>query len=118
MPDQLRKKKSASKRLTAITELAFDDISQDLTRPEYRQGGTLGDDLKHWFWAKFFQQYRLLFLYYAPSKVIVRAWVNDKDTKLTKTPNAPTKAATTPTWCSARCWEGDTRLMNGIGIRS
>jgi len=73
--------KNASKRLAAITKLAFDAIPQDPTRPEYRQGGTLGDDHKHWFRAKFFQQYRLFFRYHAPSKVIVYAWVNDEDTK-------------------------------------
>ncbi len=74
-------KKNASKRLAAITKLAFDVIPQDPARPEYRQGGTLGDDHKHWFRAKFFQQYRLFFRYHAPSKVIVFAWVNDEDTK-------------------------------------
>jgi toxin YhaV len=74
-------KKNASKRLAAITKLAFDVIPQDPTRPEYRQGNTLGDDYKHWFRAKFFQQYRLFFRYHAPSKVIVLAWVNDEDTK-------------------------------------
>ncbi len=52
------------------------------TRPEYRQGTTLGDGYKHWFRAKFFQQYRLFFRYHASSKVIVLAWwVNDEDTK-------------------------------------
>ena len=74
-------KKNASKRLAAITKLAFDVVPQDPARPEYRQGGTLGDDHKHWFRAKFFQQYRLFFRYHAPSKVIVFAWVNDEDTK-------------------------------------
>ena len=74
-------KKNASKRLAAITKLAFDVIPQDPTRPEYRQGGTLGDEHKHWFRAKFFQQCRLFFRYHAPSKVIVFAWVNDEDTK-------------------------------------
>jgi len=74
-------KKNASKRLAAITKLAFDVIPQDPTRPEYRQGNTLGDDYKHWFRAKFFQQYRLFFRYHARSKVIVLAWVNDDDTK-------------------------------------
>ncbi len=74
-------KKNASKRLAAITKLAFDVIPQDPTRPEYRQGGTLGDEHKHWFRAKFFQQYRLFFRYHAPSKVIVFAWVNDEDSK-------------------------------------
>jgi toxin YhaV len=75
------KKRSASKRLAAIRKLAFDVIPQDPTRPEYRQGGTLGENRKHWFRAKFFQQYRLFFRYHAPSKVIVYAWVNDENTK-------------------------------------
>ena len=74
-------KKNASKRLAAITKLAFDVIPQDPTRPEYRQGNTLGEAHKHWFRAKFFQQYRLFFRYHVPSKVIVLAWVNDEDTK-------------------------------------
>jgi toxin YhaV len=74
-------KKNASKRLAAITKLAFDVVPQDPTRPEYRQGNTLGEEHKHWFRAKFFQQYRLFFRYHAPSKVIVLAWVNDEDTK-------------------------------------
>ena len=74
-------KKNASKRLAAITKLAFDVIPQDPTRPEYRQGGTLGDAHKHWFRAKFFQQYRLFFRYHAAAKVIVFAWVNDDDSK-------------------------------------
>ena len=74
-------KKNATKRLAAITKLAFEIIPQDPARPEYRQGRTLGDNFKHWFRAKFFQQYRLFFRYHAPSKVIVFAWVNDEDTK-------------------------------------
>ena len=74
-------KKNASKRLTAITRLAFDVIPQDPTRPEYRQGHTLGDEHKHWFRAKFFQQYRLFFRYHAPSKMIVLAWVNDETSR-------------------------------------
>lgn len=74
-------KKNASKRLAAITKLAFDVIPQDPTRPEYRQGGTLGDAHKHWFRAKFFQQYRLFFRYHATARVLVFAWVNDDDSK-------------------------------------
>lgn len=74
-------KKNATKRLAAITKLAFDIIPQDPARPEYRQGDTLGADYKHWFRAKFFQQYRLFFRYHAAGKVIVLAWVNDEDTK-------------------------------------
>ena len=74
-------KRNATKRLAAIAKLAFDVIPQDPTRPEYRQGGTLGDQHKYWFRAKFFQQYRLFFRYHAPSKVIVLAWVNGEDSK-------------------------------------
>jgi toxin YhaV len=74
-------KKNASKRLTAIAKLAFEVIPQDPSRSEYRQGNTLGEDHKHWFRAKFFQQYRLFFRYHAKSKLIVFAWVNDEETK-------------------------------------
>ena len=74
-------KKNATKRLAEITKLAFEVIPQDPTRPEYRQGNTLGDAYKHWFRAKFFQQYWLFFRYHAQSKIIVLAWVNDENTK-------------------------------------
>lgn len=74
-------KKNATKKLAAIVRLAFDIIPTDPAKPEYRQGNTLGEENKHWFRAKFFQQYRLFFRYHAASKVIVFAWVNDDDTK-------------------------------------
>lgn len=79
-PDSYQNK-NASKRLAAISKLAFEVIPQDPARSEYRQGKTLGDEHQHWFRAKFFQQYRLFFRYHAPSKVIVYAWVNDDSTK-------------------------------------
>lgn len=75
------KRKSRTQRLAAITKLAFDVIPEDPTRPEYRQGGTLGDDRKHWFRAKFYQQYRLFFRFHAAKKIIVYAWLNDEDSK-------------------------------------
>ena len=74
-------KKNATKRLAASAKLAFEVIPQDPARTEYRQGNTLGEDYKHWFRAKFFQQYRLFFRYHAATKVILYAWVNDEDTK-------------------------------------
>lgn len=74
-------KKNDSKRLAAIHKLAFEIIPQDPTLADYRQGKTLGDNYKHWFRAKFFQQYRLFFRYHLESKVIVYAWVNDTDNK-------------------------------------
>ena len=53
--EALKKKAPAgyTKRLAAIAKLAFDVIPQDPSRPEYRQGATLGADGKHWFRAKF-----------------------------------------------------------------
>lgn len=74
-------KKNTAKRLAAIVKLAFEVIPQDPARPEYRQGNTLGEEHKHWFRAKFFQQYRLFFRFHATSRIIVFAWVNDEDTK-------------------------------------
>lgn len=73
-------KKNASKRLAAITRLIFEIIPADPTRPEYRQGHTLGAGHTHWFRARFFQQYRLFFRYDVTSRVIVYAWVNDEQT--------------------------------------
>ena len=73
--------KNATKRLAAIAKLMFEVIPQDPARPEYRQGNTLGDAHKHWFRAKFFQQYRLFFRFHAQARLIVFAWVNDENTK-------------------------------------
>jgi toxin YhaV len=74
-------KKNATKRLAAIHKLAYEVIPQDPTKSDYRQGKTLGENNKHWFRAKFFQQYRLFFRYDIQSKVIVYAWVNDDSSK-------------------------------------
>lgn len=75
------RKKNATRRLAAIFKLAFETIPQDPTRSEYRQGNTLGDSYKHWFRAKFFQQYRLFFRFHLESKIIVFAWVNVENSK-------------------------------------
>jgi len=75
------KKKNDTKQLAAIHKLAFETIPQDPESPNYRQGKALGDNYKHWFRAKFFQQYRLFFRFDSKSKVIIYAWVNDDGTK-------------------------------------
>lgn len=75
------KKKNPTKRLAAIIQLAFNEIPQDPTRNKYRQGETLGDEHKHWFRAKFYQQYRLFFRYHQESKIIIYASVNDTNSK-------------------------------------
>lgn len=76
------KKKRAAKLLAAVLKVAFEDIPSDPTRDTYRQGGTLGDEYKHWFRAKFLQQFGLFFRYQqsADAKIIILAWVNDDTT--------------------------------------
>lgn len=76
------KRKRAAKLLAAVSKVAFEDIPSDPTRDVYRQGSTLGEDYKHWFRAKFLQQFRLFFRYQqsASAKLIVLAWVNDDST--------------------------------------
>jgi toxin YhaV len=74
-------KKNAAKRQAAVLKVAFELIPQDPTHARFRQGDTLGDEYKHWFRAKFLQQYRLFFRYDVKTKTILLAWVNDEDTK-------------------------------------
>lgn len=76
------RKKRAAKLLASVLKVAFEDIPSDPTRDIYRQGATLGKEYKHWFRAKFAQQFRLFFRYQRSSeaKIIVLAWVNDGST--------------------------------------
>lgn len=74
------KKKNCTKRLAAIFKLVTEVIPADPSAPQFRQGNALGTERKHWFRAKFFQQYRLFFRFDSASKVIVLAWVNDDGT--------------------------------------
>lgn len=69
-----------AKLLAALLKLTFEIIPDDPSRPEYRQGGTLGARRKHWFRAKFgAQRFRLFFRYSSEAKVIVYVWVNDSE---------------------------------------
>jgi len=70
-----------AKTLAAITTLILDRIPQNPLSPEFRQGNTLGPEHRHWFRAKFGQnRFRLFFRADARAKIIVYAWVNDRDT--------------------------------------
>lgn len=74
-------KKNESKRFAAIQKLIFEIIPQNPTSTDFRQGTTLGNSYKHWFRAKFFQQYRLFFRFHKQSKTIIYGWVNDEKNK-------------------------------------
>jgi len=70
-----------AKLLEALRKLVFETIPLDPSRPEYRQGVTLGDDRKHWFRAKFGSgRFRLFFRYSSSARIIIFAWVNDETT--------------------------------------
>ena len=73
-------KKNCTKRLAAIFKLTSVAIPADPGAPAFRQGDTLGDHRKHWFRAKFFQQYRLFYRFNSDAKIIVLTWVNDEKT--------------------------------------
>lgn len=73
-------KKNCTKRLAAIFKLVTENIPSDPGGAQFRQGDTLGEGRKHWFRAKFFQQYRLFFRFDESAKIIVLAWVNDDTT--------------------------------------
>jgi len=64
----------------AVAKLMLEAIPADPSRPEYRQGNTLGPEYRHWFRAKFFGRFRLFFRYDSRARIIVYAWVNDERT--------------------------------------
>lgn len=69
------------KLLQVIGEIMRERIPRDPLGPEFRQGNTLGPAHRHWFRAKFGgNRFRLFFRADSASRVIVFAWVNDRDT--------------------------------------
>jgi len=69
-----------AKVFAAFAKLMLELIPADPSRPEYRQGNTLGPAHRHWFRAKFFGRFRLFFRYDSRARIIVYAWVNDEST--------------------------------------
>jgi len=73
--------KADTRLLAALRGLLLDRIPRDPLAPEFRQGNTLGKAHRHWFRAKFGgNRFRLFFRADSRAKVIVYAWVNDRDT--------------------------------------
>lgn len=65
----------------SLLQLIHNEVPQDPTRQTYRQGNTLGNELRHWQRAKFASgRFRLFFRYHSKARLIVFAWVNDSDT--------------------------------------
>lgn len=73
--------KADAKLLAAIRTLVLDRIPRDPLAAEFRQGNTLGPAHRHWFRAKFGGvRFRLFFRADSRARVVVYAWVNDRDT--------------------------------------
>ena len=69
-----------AKLLATMRKLMLEIIPVDPTRPEFRQGSALGASRKHWFRVKFGGgRFRLFFRYSSTAKIIIFAWVNDRD---------------------------------------
>ena len=73
--------KADARLLAALRALLLDRIPRDPLAPGFRQGNTLGPAHRHWFRAKFgSNRFRLFFRADSRARVIVYAWVNDRDT--------------------------------------
>lgn len=73
--------KADAKLLAALRPLVLGRIPRDPLAAEFRQGNTLGSAHRHWFRAKFGgARFRLFFRAASRARVIVYAWVNDRDT--------------------------------------
>jgi toxin YhaV len=68
------------KLFAALGKVMLELVPPDPSRPEFRQGNTLGPEYRHWFRAKFSGRFRLFFRYDSRAKIIVYAWVNDQRT--------------------------------------
>jgi len=78
---QAWQRKSDARLLAALRALLLDRIPRDPLAPEFRQGNTLGREHRHWFRAKFgANRFRLFFRADSAARVIVYAWVNDRNT--------------------------------------
>lgn len=75
-PDSFQTK-APTKRLLAIRKLIKEVIPSDPNGLQFKLGNTLGPENRHWFRAKFLQQYRLFFRFDSKSKIIIFCWVND-----------------------------------------
>ena len=67
--------------LAALRDLILDRVPADPLAAVFRQGNTLGPAHRHWFRAKFGgNRFRLFFRADSASRIVVYAWVNDRDT--------------------------------------
>ena len=64
-----------------ISRLVLETIPTDPGGADYRLGNTLGSEHRHWRRAKIGRRFRLFFRYDSSSRVVVYAWINDRETQ-------------------------------------
>ena len=73
--------KADARLLASLRGLVLERIPRDPLAAEFRQGNTLGKAHRHWLRAKFGGgRFRLFFRADSRARVIVYAWVNDRNT--------------------------------------
>lgn len=69
-----------TKLLAHILDLALVKIPSDPGGAQFRHGGSLGGEGRHWFRAKTGGgRYRLFYRFHSAARIIVLAWVNDAE---------------------------------------
>lgn len=66
------------KLFRALSRLIMHTVPGNPAREEFRQGNTLGSAYRHWRRAKIGRRFRLFFRYDSRARVIVYAWINDR----------------------------------------
>ncbi len=70
-----------TKLLASVLTLMLERIPRDPLSSAFRQGNTLGPEHRHWFRAKFgADRFRLFNRADSVSRIVVFAWMNDRDT--------------------------------------
>ena len=73
--------KADARLLSALRLLVLERIPRNPLAPGFRQDNTLGPAHRHWLRAKFgANRFRLFFRADSRARIIVHAWVNDRDT--------------------------------------
>lgn len=68
------------KLLAHVHTLMFDEIPQDTGAARYRHGGTIPGGHREWFRGKTGHGcYRLFYRYDSTARIIVYAWINDRE---------------------------------------
>jgi len=79
------------KLLAHVYSLMFDEIPQDPGAARYRHGGAIAGGRREWFRGKTGNgRYRLFYRYDSTARIIVYAWINDRESL--RTYGSPTDA--------------------------